>query len=79
MDRVILHCDLNSFYAWVELLSHPELRHVPLAVSGDSTSCYGILLLLRIFYQIECKKIRQKMSDFVVFPEGARKRPLLFI
>ena len=26
MDRVILHCDLNSFYASVELLDHPELR-----------------------------------------------------
>lgn len=28
MDRVILHCDLNSFYASVELLDHPELRVV---------------------------------------------------
>ena len=27
MDRVIFHCDLNCFYASVELLSHPELRH----------------------------------------------------
>ena len=26
MDRIILHCDLNSFYASVELLDHPELR-----------------------------------------------------
>ena len=26
MDRVIFHCDLNCFYASVELLSHPELR-----------------------------------------------------
>ena len=26
MDRVILHCDLNSFYASVELLDHPELQ-----------------------------------------------------
>ena len=44
MDRVILHCDLNSFYASVELLSHPELRHVPMAVSGDPTSRHGIIL-----------------------------------
>ena len=29
MDRVILHCDLNSFYASVELLDHPELRDRP--------------------------------------------------
>ena len=26
VERVILHCDLNSFYASVELLDHPELR-----------------------------------------------------
>ena len=26
MERVIFHCDLNSFYASVELLSHPELK-----------------------------------------------------
>ncbi len=35
MDRVIFHCDLNCFYASVELLSHPELREVPVAVAGD--------------------------------------------
>ena len=34
MDRVIFHCDLNCFYASVELLSHPELREVPVAVAG---------------------------------------------
>ena len=44
MDRVILHCDLNSFYASVELLSHPELRGVPVAVCGDPTSRKGIIL-----------------------------------
>ena len=26
VDRIILHCDLNGFYASVELLSHPDLR-----------------------------------------------------
>ena len=32
---MILHCDLNHFYALVELLSRPALRHVPLAVCGS--------------------------------------------
>ena len=32
MDRIILHCDLNCFYASVELLSHPDLRDIPTAV-----------------------------------------------
>ena len=44
MERVIFHCDLNSFYASVELLSHPELRHLPVAVCGDPESRHGIIL-----------------------------------
>ena len=44
MDRIILHCDLNSFYASVELRSHPDLRDVPTAVCGDPTSRHGIIL-----------------------------------
>ena len=44
MDRVIFHCDLNSFYASVELLEHPELRHLPVAVCGDPNSRHGIIL-----------------------------------
>ena len=44
MDRIIFHCDLNSFYASVELLSHPELRHLPVAVCGDPESRHGIIL-----------------------------------
>lgn len=44
MDRVIFHCDLNSFYASVELLEHPELRAAPVAVCGDPESRHGIIL-----------------------------------
>lgn len=44
MDRTILHCDLNSFYASVELLSHPDLRNRPVAVCGDPASRHGIIL-----------------------------------
>ena len=44
MDRVILHCDLNSFYASVELLDHPELKKLPVAVCGDPSSRHGIIL-----------------------------------
>lgn len=43
MDRIILHCDLNCFYASVELLSHPDLRQVPMAVCGDPTARHGII------------------------------------
>jgi len=44
MDRTILHCDLNSFFASVELLDHPELRELPVAVCGDPNSRHGIVL-----------------------------------
>ncbi len=44
MDRMIFHCDLNSFFASVELLEHPELRHLPVAVCGDPDSRHGIIL-----------------------------------
>ncbi len=31
-DRVIFHCDLNCFFASVELLDKPALREVPVTV-----------------------------------------------
>ena len=43
-DRIILHCDLNSFFASVELLSRPDLADVPVAVCGDPASRHGIIL-----------------------------------
>ena len=43
-ERVILHCDLNSFFASVELLDKPTLRDVPVAVCGDPKSRHGIIL-----------------------------------
>ena len=44
MDRVILHCDLNSYFASVECISRPELRNVPMAVCGNPESRHGIIL-----------------------------------
>ncbi len=44
MERSILHCDLNCFYASVELLTLPQLRRLPVAVCGDPESRHGIVL-----------------------------------
>ena len=43
-DRVILHCDLNNFYASVECLYRPELKHLPVAVGGSVEKRHGIIL-----------------------------------
>ncbi len=44
MERTVLHCDLNGFYASVELLRHPELKNKPVAVCGDPDGRHGIIL-----------------------------------
>ena len=44
MDRVILHCDANSYYASVECLYTPEIREKPVAVGGSEEARHGIIL-----------------------------------
>ena len=39
-----MHCDLNCYYASVEMLYHPELRNVPMAIAGDPENRHGIIL-----------------------------------
>lgn len=41
---VIFHCDCNNFFASVELLEHPELQELPVAVCGDPEGRHGIVL-----------------------------------
>ena len=43
-DRTILHCDMNNFFASVELLTLPELAGKPVAVCGDPENRHGIIL-----------------------------------
>lgn len=44
MSRTILHVDMNNFYASVECLYRPEIRHLPVAVAGDPANRHGIIL-----------------------------------
>lgn len=75
MDRVIYHCDCNSFYCSVELLSRPELRTVPAAVCGDPGSRHGIILAknepakrLGVRTAETIWQARQKCPDLVLLP-----------
>ena len=44
MKRTIFHIDQNCFFASVEMVAHPELRNVPMAVTGDASKRHGIIL-----------------------------------
>ena len=75
MERVILHCDLNSFYASVELLDHPELRNRPVAVCGDPESRHGIILAkneLAKAFQVKTAETswqaRRKCPELILLP-----------
>lgn len=43
-ERVVLHCDMNCFYASCEMAYHPELQGKPIAVCGDPERRSGIVL-----------------------------------
>ena len=42
--RVILHSDLNNFFASVECILEPRLKNIPMAVCGDEELRHGIVL-----------------------------------
>ena len=75
MDRVILHCDCDCFYASVEMLYHPEYRHRPMAVGGDPTRRHGIVLAKNQAAKLQGVKTgeplwqaEQKCPDIVFLP-----------
>lgn len=74
-DRVILHCDLNNFYASAECVSHPEWKDVPLAVCGNPEKRHGVVLAKNeIAKKAGIKtgdviwQAKQKAPDLVVVP-----------
>ncbi len=44
MERVILHCDMNNFYASVECKMNPAIRDLCVAVCGNTSERHGIVL-----------------------------------
>ena len=73
MKKLILHCDLNCFYASVEMLYHPELRNVPMAIAGDPENRHGIILAKNVL----AKKAGVKTAEAIF--EAKKKCPNLVI
>ena len=44
MERAILHCDMNNFYASVECMLNPSIKDKPVAVCGSEKDRHGIVL-----------------------------------
>jgi DNA polymerase-4 len=80
VERTILHCDLNSFFASVELLSLPELINKPVAVCGNSENRHGIILakndIAKMFGVTTAETIwqaKKKCPDLVLVPPHHEK------
>ena len=74
-ERIILHCDLNNFFASCSLLFNPTLRDMPVAVCGDSENRHGIVLAKNeIAKQFGIKtaepifQAQRKCRDLVILP-----------
>ncbi|MDO5044755.1 MAG: DNA polymerase IV [Coriobacteriia bacterium] len=74
-ERIILHSDMNSFYASVECLHRPTIRNKPVAVGGSPESRHGIILaknqLAKRFGVTTGEALweaRQKCPDLIVVP-----------
>lgn len=74
-DRIILHCDCNSFFASVETVLNPAYAGVPMAVCGSQEERHGIVLAkneLAKKYGIETAETvwsaKQKCPRLVIAP-----------
>ena len=79
-DRIILHCDLNNFFASVECLYHPELKGLPVAVGGSVEKRHGIILaknqLAKSFGVKTAEPIWQakaKCANLIIIPPDMKK------
>lgn len=77
---MILHSDMNSFYASVECLYNPKIRRLPVVVAGDVDNRKGIVLAKnQIAKQFNIRtgeviwQAQQKCNKLVVVPPNYNK------
>ncbi len=80
MDRVILHCDLNNFFASVSLLYNQTLINRPVAVCGDVEKRHGIVLAkneIAKSYGVKTAEAiweaERKCPDLIILPPNYEK------
>lgn len=74
-NKTILHCDINNFYASVEILLNPMLKGKAVAVCGNPEKRHGIVLAKSMPAKLAGVKTgeavwqaKQKCPDLVVVP-----------
>ena len=60
-ERIILHSDLNNFFASVEIALNPDLKGKAVAVCGDAEERHGIVLAK----SEEAKKFRAELESYL--------------
>lgn len=85
--RDILHCDLNNFYASVEMLVDPTIKNKPVAVCGDEKDRKGVVLAKnyiakgygiktgQTIYEAKklCKNLVIKIANFPLYLKYSKK------
>ena len=71
MNRTVIHCDQNAFFASVEQASNPDLRCKPIAVVGSG----GRTVITTSSYEARAQGVKTGMSIY----EGKRNCPELII
>lgn len=79
-DRIILHCDLNNFFASVAVLDNPTLKNCPIAVCGSTENRHGIVLakneIAKKFGVVTAEatwQAKHKCPDLVTVPPDYRR------
>jgi DNA polymerase IV (archaeal DinB-like DNA polymerase) len=76
--RIVLHLDMDSFYASVEMQAHPELRNKPVVIGADPKQGRGRGVVLTCSYEARAFGIRSAMpvsQAYVLCPQAVYLPP----